>query len=126
MLLERGEVVLDGVVDAEVDDLEAGALEHHRDEVLADVVDVALDGADHDRADPLRARLGEQRPQDLHPGLHRVRREQHLGDEEDPVAEVDADDPHALDERVVQHPVGRPAALEQDLVPSTISSASPS
>jgi hypothetical protein len=115
VLLERREVVLDRVVDAEVDHLEAGALEHHRDEVLADVVDVALDGADHDLADALGAGLGEQRPQDLHARLHRVRREQHLGDEEDPVAEVDADDAHALDERVVQHLVGAPAAPEQDL-----------
>ena len=32
-------------VDAEVDDGEAGALEHDVAEVLADVVDVALDGA---------------------------------------------------------------------------------
>ena len=49
------------------------------------------------------------------PGLHRVRREQHLGHEQDPVAEVDADDPHALDERVVQHLVRAPTALEQDV-----------
>ena len=95
-------------------DLEAGALEHHRHEVLADVVDVALHGADHDLADRLDAGLGEQRPQDRHAGLHRVRREQHLGHEEDPVAEVDADDAHALDERLVEHAVGAPAAVEQD------------
>ncbi len=59
--------------------------------------------------------LGEQRAQDRHAGLHRVGGEQHLGDEQDAVAEVDADDAHALDERVVQHLVGRPAALEQDV-----------
>src|SRR3990170_5988975 len=53
VLLERGEVDLDGVVDAEVVHLEPRALEHHRDEVLPDVVDVALDGADHDLADAL-------------------------------------------------------------------------
>ena len=62
----------------------------------------------------LGAGLGEQRPQDLHAGLHRVGGQQHLGDEQDAVAEVDADDAHALDERVVEHPVGRPAAVEQD------------
>jgi hypothetical protein len=43
----RGQVLLDRVVDAEVDDFEARAFHHHADEVLADVVDVALDGADH-------------------------------------------------------------------------------
>ena len=78
-------------------------------------MDVALDRADHDLADPLGAGLREQRPQDLHPGLHRVGGEQHLRDEEDPVAEVDADDPHALDEGVVEHLVGVPAAGEQDV-----------
>ena len=112
--LEGGEELVDVGVDAEVDDLEAGAFEHHRHQVLADVVDVALDGADHDLADRFGSGLGEQRAQDLHPGLHRVGREQHLGHEQDAVAEVDADDPHALDERVVQRPVRAPAAVEQD------------
>ena len=40
-------------VDAEVDDREAGALEHDVAEVLADVVDVALDRAHQERADLL-------------------------------------------------------------------------
>ena len=102
-------------VDAEVEHLEAGALEHHRDEVLADVVDVALHGADHDLADRLHAGLGEQRPQDRHARLHRVGGEQHLGHEEDAVAEVDADDAHPLDERLVQDVVGGPAAAEQEV-----------
>ena len=56
VLVERGDELLGVGVDAEVDDLEAGALEHHRDEVLADVVDVALDGADDDLADAARRR----------------------------------------------------------------------
>ena len=99
----------------EVEHLEPGALEHHADEVLADVVDVALDGADHDLADRLGAGLGEERPQDRHAGLHRVRGEQHLGDEQDPVAEVDADDLHAGNQRVVENPRRFPAAPEQDV-----------
>ena len=41
--------------------------------------------------------------------------EQHLGHEQDAVAEVDADDAHALDERLVQHAVGRPSARQQDV-----------
>ena len=102
-------------VDPEIEDLEAGALEHHRDEVLADVVDVALHGADHDLADRLDAGLGEQRAQDRHAGLHRVGGEEHLGHEEDAVAEVDADDAHALDERLVQDVVGGPTAAEQEV-----------
>ena len=43
-------------LDAEVDHLEAGALEHDVDEVLADVVDVALDRAHQELADGLRRR----------------------------------------------------------------------
>ena len=114
MLLERVEVLLDRVVDADVDDLEAGALQHHRHEVLADVVDVALDGADHDLADRLDAGLGEERPEDLHAALHGIRGEQDFRHEEDAVAEVDADDPHALDQGLVQHALRRPAASEED------------
>ena len=117
MLLERGDELVGVGVDAEVEDLEAGALEHHPDEVLADVVDVALDRPDDDLADRLRAGLGEQRPEDLHAGLHRVRGEQDLGHEQDAVAEVDADDPHARDERVVEDLRRAEAAPEQDVRP---------
>ena len=102
VLLERVDELVGVGVDAEVDDLEAGALEHHPDEVLADVVDVALDRPDDDLADRLGAGLGEQRAKDLHAGLHRVRGEQDLGHEQDAVAEVDADDLHAGHERVVE------------------------
>ena len=67
-----------------------------------------------DLADRLGAGLGEQRAQDRHAGLHRVGGQQHLGHEQDPVAEVDADDAHALDEGVVEDLVGAPATVEQD------------
>ncbi len=115
MLGQRRQVFLDRVVDAEVDHLEPGAFHHHRDEILADVVDVALDGANHHLADRLDAGLGEQRPQDLHPTLHRVGREQDFGHEQDAVPEIDADDAHALDQRIVQHAVRGPPAREQDV-----------
>ena len=116
LVLVEGVEELVGVgVDAEVDDLEAGALEHHPDEVLADVVDVALDRADDDLADRLGAGLGEQRAEDLHAGLHRVGGEQDLGHEQDAVAEVDADDLHAGHERVVEDLRGGEAAAEQDV-----------
>ena len=78
MLLDRLEIVLDRVVDADVDDLEPGAFHHHADEVLADVVDVALDRADHHLADLGGAGLGQERPQDDHPGLHGIGRHQHF------------------------------------------------
>src|SRR5213075_546785 len=109
-----GEVFLHRVVDTEIDDLEARALEHHRHQILADVVNVALDGADHDLADGRYTGLGQQRTQDLHTTLHGVRGEQDLGHEQDAVAEVDTDDPHAFDQRVIQHLLGVPATLEED------------
>src|SRR6202166_4942450 len=112
--LNGRQILLDRVVDAEVDDLEAGALKHHRHQVLADIVDVALDGADDDLANRLDAGLGQQGPQDLHATLHRVRRQQHLGTAQDAGTEIDPDDAHAFDQRVVQHLLGRPAAPEED------------
>ena len=78
-------------------------------------MDVALDGADHHLALLRRAGGGEQRAQDEHAGLHRVGRQQHFRHEQDAVAEILADDAHAFDERLGQHLVGRPAALEQDV-----------
>ncbi len=113
-LLERREEFFDRIVDAEIDDLETRALEHHRDQILADIVDVALDGADHDLADRLDAGFGEQRPQDLHAALHRIRGKQHFGHEQNAVAEIDADDAHAFDQRVVQRTLGGPAALQEN------------
>ena len=87
-------------LDAEVDDLEAGALEHDVDEVLADVVDVALDGAHEELADGLDAGLGEQRPQHLHRAGHRPAGDQHLGDEEVAALEARADLLQRGDQRV--------------------------
>jgi hypothetical protein len=94
---------------------EAGAFHHHRDQVLADVVDVALDGADHHLADGFDARFGEERPQDFHPAFHRIGGKQHFGHEQDAVAEVDTDDAHSLDQRVVQHLLGSPPARQEDV-----------
>ena len=54
-------------------------------------------------------------PQHGHAGLHRVGGEQNLRHEQDAVAEVDADDAHALDEAFGQRLVRRPATAEQDV-----------
>src|SRR5215213_108714 len=114
MLVERVEILFDGVIDADIDDFETGPFEHHRYQVLADVVDIALDGADHDLADRLDAGFGEQRTQDFHAALHGIRGKEHFGHEQDAVAKVDADDAHAFDKPIVQHPFRRPAALEKN------------
>ena len=49
---------LDGVVDANVVDLEARAFEHHRDKIFTNVVNVTFDGADDHGANRLGAGLG--------------------------------------------------------------------
>ncbi len=114
MLVQRIQILFDRVVDAEIDDLEAGALEHHRDEILADVVNVAFDGSDDNFADRLHTGFRQQRAQDFHSALHRVRGQQDLRNEQDAVAKIDADDAHAFHQSVVQHALCRPAPLQED------------
>ena len=72
MLFERRKEIFDRVVDADVEHLEAGAFEHHANQVLADVVDIALDRADDHLADRFHARFGKQWAQDRHAALHRI------------------------------------------------------
>jgi hypothetical protein len=115
VLVDRREIFLDRVVDADIDDLEARTFHHHGDEVFADVVNVALDRADHHLAEAGRASLGQQRTQDRHAGLHRVGGKQHFRNEQDAVAEIYADDAHALDQGLGQGLIGRPTARQQDM-----------
>src|SRR3569833_213587 len=114
VLFESCQVFLDGIVDPQIDDFEAGALEHHGNEVLADIVDITFDRTDDDFADRLDTGLGEQRTQDLHAALHGVGGEKYLGHEQDAVSEVDADVAHAFVHRFKQHLFRAPAALELD------------
>ena len=107
---------LDDLVDrhhhAEVDHLVVVALQHDAHDVLADVVDVALDGRHHD--------LGRRRPRAQLVGLgvhvrkemgdrllHHPRRLHHLGKEHPSAAEQVADDVHAGHQRTLDH-VERP------------------
>ena len=87
---------------AEVDDREAGALQEHADEVLADVVQVALDGADHDRAHAGLVAGGHVRAQQVEAGLHDPGAEQHLGDEALALAHARPDHVHAGQQRLVE------------------------
>src|SRR5262249_2827180 len=98
--------------DAEVVDREAGSLEHDVHEVLADVVDVALDGAHDEGADLRRAGLGQQRAEDVERALHGTGGDQHLGDEEVAALETGADLLERGDQRVVEHLLGIEAVLE--------------
>src|SRR5690554_896473 len=98
----RDELVRAGV-DPQINDFEARALHHHGDQVLADIVDVALDGADHHRADLRRAGFDKQRAQHRHTGLHRLGRHQHFRHKQDTIPEVDANDVHRGDKALVHN-----------------------
>ena len=52
---------------------------------------------------------------DEHARLHRIGAHQHFGNEQDAVAEILADDSHALNQRLGEEVVGRPAAAEKDV-----------
>jgi hypothetical protein len=102
-----------GTFTPEVDDREAGALEHDVAEVLADVVHVALDRPHQELAHRLGARGGQQRSQDVERALHRARGDQHLGHEVVAALEARADLLQRGDQRVVEqvlrvHPVREP------------------
>ena len=74
--------VLGGHVDAEVDDLEAVRAEHAHDDVLADVVDVGLDGAEDDGAALASAPAADwSRPSSASARLEDLGRQDELGDE---------------------------------------------
>src|ERR1051326_1467729 len=82
VLLHGLDELLGRGVDAQVEDLEPGALEHDHAEVFADVVDVALHRADDVAANRLGARLRDQGTEDDQRALHGPGGDQHLGDEE--------------------------------------------
>ena len=98
--------------DAEVDDVVVVALEHDADDVLADVVDVALDRRQHDlalglrgvRSFLLRLDIGHEIGDRL---FHDPRALDHLGQEHLSLAEQVADDVHAVHQRPLDH-VERP------------------
>ncbi len=114
MLFDCSEILLDGIVDAEVDNFEPGTLHHHADQIFADVVNVALYSADNHLADAGRPGGDQQRLQNGHARLHGVRRQQHLRHEQNSIAEIDADYAHAFHKSFGQNLVGRPPALEKN------------
>jgi hypothetical protein len=115
VLTHRIDELLGRDLHAEVDDVEAGALEHDVDQVLADVVHVALDGAHHDGPDRLGAGLGEQRAQDLQRPGHCLAGDEHLGHEEVAALEPGTHLFQRRDQRLVQQRL-RPQPHGQPLV----------
>ena len=64
-----------------IDDLEARALEHDADEVLADVVEIAFDGAHRHHSFWFHTGFCQKRFQHIHTCMHGSRGDQHLGHE---------------------------------------------
>ena len=91
---------------AEVKDLDAAALHHDADEILADVVHVALHGAEAHAADGLGALADHQGLQKLRGGGHAARGHEHFGNERavggERLAEAVHADDHALGENVAR------------------------
>ena len=91
---------------AEIDDLEVVALEHDADDVLADVVHVALHGGDDDAAVGARDAvllLLDERHEMRDRALHHARALHHLRQEHLAGAEQVADDVHAVHQRTFDH-----------------------
>ena len=84
----------------EVDDLEVRALHHHADQVLADVVKVALDRAHDGGLVRHVAGTDEERLEDRHGRLHGAGADEHLGYEDLLAREAVADDAHGFGHRV--------------------------
>jgi hypothetical protein len=123
-----GQDVLARHHDAHVDDFEVVALEHDGDDVLADVVHIALHGRDDDLALGPRFATGvDQRPffgldvrqQVRHRLLHHACALHHLRQEHLAGAEQLAHLVHAGHQRAFDH-VQRAAALRRDLLPADL------
>src|SRR5450759_4030374 len=94
VLLGRLDELLGRDVRAQVDHLDVGALPHHPDEVLADVVEVALDRPEDRGMLGTDAGLDEDGLEDGGGLLHRPGGDQHLGDVDLVALEPGADDLH--------------------------------
>ena len=97
----RSDQLLRRHLDPEVDDPVPVVRQDDLDEVLADVVHVALHGGEHDRAPGRRLGLLHEPLEVRDRGLHRLRGLEHLGDDELVVVEEPADLVHAAHERAV-------------------------
>ena len=110
----------------QVDDVQAAALQHHLDQVFADVVQIALDGTDDRCALGLHARLGQIGLEDGHTGVHGPGRDKHLRHEHLVVFEFLAHHAHAGQQPLLQHVLGGDALVHRLLYQFCLLYTSPS
>ena len=108
-----GDHLVDADLDPEVDHLVAVVGQDDVDQVLPDVVDVALDRGQHDGALAALVRLLHVRLEEGHRRLHRLGRLQHEGQLHLARGEALADDLHARQQDVVDDGEGPDARLER-------------
>ncbi len=119
-----GDQLLRRDLDAEVDDPIAVVAKDDLDEVLADVVDVALDGGQHDGGPGGRVGLLHEGLEIANRRLHGLRRLEHLGHDELVVVEEAAHLVHAPHERTVDDVEGaRLLELEVEIVQQAVARA---
>ena len=87
--------------------------QHHPDQVLADVVDVALDGQDEIGADRLGSGLGQDGAQQTETAFHRLGPDQHLRHKVLPLLKQRADFFQGRDQGVVQNLIGGQSHLQR-------------
>ena len=90
-------------IGAQVDDFQALAFQHHLHQVLANVVQVALHGADADLTGGLHAFSGQQGFQKACAHVHGAGGYQDFGNENFVVLELFADDVHAIHQTLFQN-----------------------
>ena len=108
VLLRRGDDRGDRLLDADVHHVIAVVGQDDVDEVLADVVHVAPDRREHDRAAPAVRRLLHVRFEVADRGLHDLRRLEHERELHLPGAEQLAHRLHAVEQEVVDYCQGGP------------------
>ena len=90
-----------------IDTFDSLSLDHDLHEILADVVHIALDGADHGFSDRLDPFSGQSRLQGLHPPVHRPCGNKDFRHEYLVVLEFFTDDVHTGDKSLVENGLRR-------------------
>ena len=90
-------------VGAQIDDFQVCAPHHQCDQILADIVQVALHGSNHCGTDGGFTAGGQQRLNHFHAGVHRLCGQQHVGNEDQTLCKTLADFVDAGHQALIQN-----------------------